>query len=100
MSRIVDNPAELAAWRRKLFELGPEEIALPQADWDAIWPYIDNFWVERNACRGKETQQFNCRIWRNDSSKKTGAGKRNRTKRNVEPCGMKMYVKKKDGFVV
>jgi hypothetical protein len=100
MSLIVDNPAELAAWRRKLFELGAEELALPLADWEALWPYIDNFWVERNACRGKETQQFNCRIWRNDSSKKTGEGKRNRQKRNVEPCGMKMYVKKKDGFVL
>lgn len=100
MSRIVDNPTELAAWRRRLFELGEAEIMLPLDEWESLWPYIDNFWVERNASRGKETQQFNCRVWRNDTSKKAGEGKRNRTRRNVEPCGMKMYVKRKDDGVV
>lgn len=99
MSHILDNPTELAAWRHRLFELS-EEIVLPQSDWDVLWPYIDNLWVERNAGRNKDRKQFNCRIWRNDGEQKTGAGKRNRPRRNVQPCGMKMYVTKKDGGVV
>nr|KAE9978163.1 hypothetical protein BLS_000841 [Venturia inaequalis] len=99
MSHILDNPIELANWRRRLFELR-EEIVLPQSEWHVLWPYIDNLWVERNAGRNKDRKQFNCRIWRNDGEQKTGAGKRNRARRNVEPCGMKMYVTKKDGGVV
>ncbi|QDS69291.1 hypothetical protein FKW77_002630 [Venturia effusa] len=99
MSYILDNPTEMAAWRRRLFELR-EEIVLPQSDWDVLWPYIDNLWVERNAGRNKDRKQFNCRIWRNDGEQKIGAGKRNRARRNVPPCGMKMYVTKKDGGVI
>jgi hypothetical protein len=99
MSHILDNPTELAAWRRRLFELR-EEVTLPLSEWDVLWPYIDNLWVERNAGRNKDRKQFNCRIWRNDGDQKTGTGKRNRARRNIEPCGMKMYVTKKDGGVI
>jgi hypothetical protein len=99
MSHILDNPTELAAWRRRLFELR-EEITLPLSEWEVLWPYIDNLWVERNAGRNKDRKQFNCRIWRNDGDQKTGTGKRNRARRNIQPCGMKMYVTKKDGGVI
>jgi hypothetical protein len=98
-SHLLNDPQRIATLRRQLFEL-KSEIALTLADWQAIWPFIDNMWVERNASRSKERQQFNCRIWRNDSDKKAGAGRRNRVRRDVEPCSMKMYVVRKDGGVL
>jgi hypothetical protein len=96
---VLTSPAAIAQLRRQLFEL-KDEIALSDNDWHTIFPFVDNMWVERNASRAKDRQQYNCRIWRNDASKKTGQGKRNRSRRNVEPCSMKMYVIKKEGGVV
>jgi hypothetical protein len=95
----LDDPQQIAILRRQLFEL-KDEIAIPLENWQAIWPYIDNMWVERNASRAKDRQQFNCRIWRNDSDKKAGVGRRNRVRRDVLPCSMKMYVIRKDNGVI
>ena len=100
MNTTLLNGAEsVASLRRQLFEL-KDEIALSMDDWQNIWPFIDNMWVERNASRAKDRQQFNCRIWRNDSDKKAGSGRRNRVRRDVEPCSMKMYVIRKDNGVI
>jgi hypothetical protein len=98
-STLLNNPPQIAALRRQLFEL-KDEIMLPLDEWQAIWPFIDNMWVERNASRAKDRQQFNCRILRNDSDKKAGSGRRNRVRRDVEPCSMKMYVIRKDNGVI
>jgi hypothetical protein len=98
-SATLNSPEQIALLRRQLFEL-KDEVVLTIDDWQAIWPFIDNMWVERNASRAKDRQQFNCRIWRNDSDKKSGSGRRNRVRRDVEPCSMKMYVIQKDGGVI
>ena len=96
---VLNSPEAIATLRRQLFEL-KDEVALSMNDWQTIWPFIDNMWVERNASRAKDRQQFNCRIWRNDSDKKAGSGRRNRVRRDVEPCSMKMYVIRKDDGVI
>jgi len=98
-STLLSSPEAVALLRRQLFEL-KDEMALSLSDWQTIWPFIDNMWVERNASRAKDRQQFNCRIWRNDSDKKAGDGRRNRVRRDVEPCSMKMYVIRKDDGVI
>ncbi|KIW04751.1 uncharacterized protein PV09_04477 [Verruconis gallopava] len=98
-STLLNDPEQIATLRRQLFNL-TDEIVLSKHDWQAMWPFVDNMWVERNASRAKDRQQFNCRIWRNDSDKKAGSGRRNRVRRDVEPCGMKMYVIRKDDNVV
>ncbi len=56
-------PANIADLRRRLFSL-EEPVELPRAEWDLVWPYVDNIWVknkDRAGADGRRTVYYLCR---------------------------------------
>ncbi len=41
-----------------------EPVELPRAEWDLVWPYVDNIWVknkDRAGADGRRTVYYLCR---------------------------------------
>jgi len=60
---FADVPTNVADLRKRLFSL-KKPVELPRAEWDLVWPYINNIWVknkDRAGVNGRRTVYYFCR---------------------------------------
>lgn len=87
-------PANIADLRRRLFSL-EEPVELPRAEWDLVWPYVDNIWIknkDRAGADGRRTVYYLCRrhstkTW--TPKEKDGGRQRQRLAREAIGCDMR-----------
>jgi hypothetical protein len=99
MSRVLNNPADIADWRRRLFNLDNDFLLTP-VDFNELWPYVSNFWVRyrtgkclRTASdtRWEREDQYKCRLYRKQANTQ-GNGVRERGIRVAVECGMSLRI--------
>lgn len=102
MTTLLNNPPDLPAWRRRLFEV-IEPITLSPDEFDTYWPYVDNVWVRRQS-RDYPTyriEYWNCRLQRtwvtkpppeDQNSTLSQLSRRKQSKRQCGTCDMRLSV--------
>lgn len=98
-SLFAHIPPDIVALRLRLF-LMEKPVELSPAQWDQVWPYIDNIWVwnkVRVSEVGVETIYYLCRkhtikIW--VPSQRSGPQQRQKISQEALDCGMKLKVVK------
>ncbi|KAK3383883.1 putative glutathione transferase [Lasiosphaeria ovina] len=97
--RFVENPPNLAEWRRKLFDLD-ETVFLSQQEYDMYFPWIDNVYSHRSTQRYKRksfvSHYFDCRMkGRAPGTPKSDDPNKKKRKRNVRErnlCDVKIKI--------
>ena len=94
---LLNLPIGLAGVRQAVFELNSVITWTPD-EYEAYWPYCDNFWVRNTTAKritkkGRESEIWYCRLNSDDYEPK-GNGYRNKAHRDVCTCVMRLKMVK------